>query len=370
MSLHYPLLNDISTVAVFELNLKRIKDRLLRRARNLRLNEVQICVFASQYWRDYPKARWNGRQVRNACQTALALAEFEAQGGNHQAVLDPGAVIDLEVKHFQTVSDAYLGFMEYLKDIYGADADERAYEQSLRAKTKDPTAPKMNPLSTRETPSVPSGNTPANFQGPTQMFQKPSGKGMGGVPSFNPAYYGQPMGPGYQPNHGFAPSQPMGSTPQMIPPGQGQVWQNMSSRAAYHAIPGSQHPNMPNPNLMAPQGQGWQQMGQGPAGQQYPGHMNEFGVQSHPGHSQPSTAHHEQDPRNVSQQDGAPKLWRSKGQDRARGACLPRPPAGTQLLERVDGEDERTQPRLEHHACVDKASGRGCGRNPESMIRG
>ncbi|RYC58390.1 hypothetical protein CHU98_g7816 [Xylaria longipes] len=42
----------------------------------------------------------------NACQTALALAEFEAQGENHEAVIDPNAFGSLKVKHFETVANS------------------------------------------------------------------------------------------------------------------------------------------------------------------------------------------------------------------------------------------------------------------------
>lgn len=133
MSLHYPPLDLESTNAIFELNLSLMKSRFARQQRQLIINQFELGGFVANYWQRYPNGRWNGRQIRNACQTALALAEFEAQGGSHDTVIDPNAVVELNVRHFQTVADAYLGFMQYMTDIYGVDADERAKERFLRA---------------------------------------------------------------------------------------------------------------------------------------------------------------------------------------------------------------------------------------------
>ena len=80
------------------------------------------------------KIRWNGRQIRNACQTALALAEFDAQGGSHERVVDAHAEVKLKVDHLETVSNAYLQFIMYLKDIYGVYGERRAKNIGIRAR--------------------------------------------------------------------------------------------------------------------------------------------------------------------------------------------------------------------------------------------
>ena len=156
MSLYYPPLDLDSTKAVFRLNLSRISKQLEVQGRKLDVDELSVGCFVMNHWQAHIKARWNGRQIRNACQTALALAEFEAQGGNHAAIMDPDAVISLEVKHFQKVADAYLAFMQYLRNIYGIDQDERAKEKFLRAGNDgqaDERPP--NPLLTRNKPVAP-----------------------------------------------------------------------------------------------------------------------------------------------------------------------------------------------------------------------
>ncbi|KAI1268650.1 hypothetical protein F5Y18DRAFT_424012 [Xylariaceae sp. FL1019] len=133
MSLYYPPLDLQATTSILDMNLGRLQRRFDSRNVKLNIAKTNILVSATSHWHNYPEARWNGRQIRNACQTALALAEFEAQGGNHEAVLDPDAVVNLDVKHFETVTQSYLGFMQYLTDIYGVNFDERAKDNFLRA---------------------------------------------------------------------------------------------------------------------------------------------------------------------------------------------------------------------------------------------
>lgn len=90
--------------------------------------------------------RWNGRQIRNACQTALSLAEYEAQRGAVQdrRTLDAKteakrevnvtAKVELTQRHLENVADAYLEFMKYLKEIYGRDPERRAKAMGWRAR--------------------------------------------------------------------------------------------------------------------------------------------------------------------------------------------------------------------------------------------
>ncbi|KAJ4325077.1 hypothetical protein N0V84_003620 [Fusarium piperis] len=135
MSLHYPPLDELSTTKVFKLNLGMIAARYQESGRKIKIDETEIIHIVGSYWRNHKEARWNGRQIRNACQTALALAEFDAQPENSKYDLKvrSDAKVHLTVKNLQTVSDAYLEFMEYLKRVHGAGADMRAKEAGLRA---------------------------------------------------------------------------------------------------------------------------------------------------------------------------------------------------------------------------------------------
>lgn len=110
-----------------------IEKRIAQKGKTIQLDKTDICMFAGEHFMKHEHARWNGRQIRNACQTALALAEFEAQGNNHKAVQIPNAAIKLEVRHFSVVQDAYLEFAKYMNDLYGTNAARRAKEARLRA---------------------------------------------------------------------------------------------------------------------------------------------------------------------------------------------------------------------------------------------
>ncbi|KAK4160627.1 hypothetical protein QBC43DRAFT_325295 [Cladorrhinum sp. PSN259] len=150
MSLHYPPLDLKSTQRIFNLNLGRHERRLEQQKTKLIMDMVGIGGFIANYWNDFPKARWNGRQIRNACQTALALAEYEAQDATSEQKDEPPDFITLNCTHFETVAKSYLDFSEYLKDIYGVHADERAKENFIRAAVRDQGAPAkpLNPLMT------------------------------------------------------------------------------------------------------------------------------------------------------------------------------------------------------------------------------
>jgi hypothetical protein len=136
MSLYYPELDLKSTLAVFRLNLRLIRNRFKERERNIYI-DPEIVKFAKTYWLAHPKMRWNGRQIRNACQTSLALAEFRASGNRVEKIVHANAKVNLTVDDLKTVSDAYLDFLEYLRDIYGESQEGRAKHRQLRARAKN-----------------------------------------------------------------------------------------------------------------------------------------------------------------------------------------------------------------------------------------
>ena len=135
MSLHYPPLDELSTTKVFKLNLSLIRARYKEAGRKIKIDEDEILHKIGTYWRTHEKARWNGRQIRNACQTALALAEFDAQppGSKYDLQVRSDAKVHLKLGNVETVSNAYLEFMEYLKAVHGTDSETYAKETGLRA---------------------------------------------------------------------------------------------------------------------------------------------------------------------------------------------------------------------------------------------
>ncbi|KAJ6263731.1 hypothetical protein Dda_2301 [Drechslerella dactyloides] len=134
ISLHYPQLDLESTLAVFRLNIKLIRKRFAKKKREIDIKEQEILDYAKVYFEKNEKTRWNGRQIRNACQTALALAEFDAQGGDHKKIIDKHAKVELTLDQLRVVGKAYLEFIQYLDDVYDHDAESRAKALRIRAR--------------------------------------------------------------------------------------------------------------------------------------------------------------------------------------------------------------------------------------------
>ncbi|KAK7423575.1 hypothetical protein QQX98_001033 [Neonectria punicea] len=138
MSLYYPELDELKTKKVFKLNLGLIQERFDRQNRKITYDASSIEHFAEQHFREHKYSRWNGRQIRNACQTALALAEFDAHGGDTRHEVNRDVVVELQLKHFSLVQAACLEFGRYLGDIRGTQGDQRAVNNQFRARTDMP----------------------------------------------------------------------------------------------------------------------------------------------------------------------------------------------------------------------------------------
>ncbi|KAH5219385.1 hypothetical protein HBI46_108910 [Parastagonospora nodorum] len=138
MSLYYPELDEAKTRKVFTLNLDLIEQRFRRQGRKITYDASSIESFAGHHFHNFKYNRWNGRQIRNLCQTALALAEFDAHGRGIDAKIKSDATIQLQLKYFETVRKAYLDFGQYLGDVRGTQSDQRAYDNALRSKKDTP----------------------------------------------------------------------------------------------------------------------------------------------------------------------------------------------------------------------------------------
>ncbi|KAK4169596.1 hypothetical protein QBC43DRAFT_354874 [Cladorrhinum sp. PSN259] len=255
ISLYYPQLDLNSTLEIFELNLDGIESRLLEKGSgnnfksDIRIDRNEILKFADDYFMNpaHKDAKWNGRQIRNACQTALALAEFRAHErrthkANHAA---SEIAVHLKVKDFKTVADAYLEFINYLNTLHGFDAEQLATKIKIRAQDvevlkrmverfeqdkaekkaaadKEKEAHPSNKTDNKQDahtasmnlpPQTPSATTGAAAQADfsTYPHQQPYGGGGGGG-----GVGGGPIPPASQP---IPPAQaPTGAAPPMVPP--------------------------------------------------------------------------------------------------------------------------------------------------------
>ncbi|KAJ8110742.1 hypothetical protein OPT61_g6491 [Boeremia exigua] len=135
LNLYYPALDETQTHAIWKMNMNRV---IKRKQGRVTADEDEIMQFAKRLF-DYQckrGTRWNGRQIRNAFQTALAMAEFEV-------LPDEGMIADwdilekiqsrLKVAHFKTVADASREFDAYIEETIGRTDADRARDEQIRA---------------------------------------------------------------------------------------------------------------------------------------------------------------------------------------------------------------------------------------------
>ncbi|RFU80455.1 aaa family atpase [Trichoderma arundinaceum] len=286
VSLYYPPLDLKSTRKIFKLNLRLIKERFKEKQRTIVIHKKDILNYASDYWEKNEKMRWNGRQIRNACQTALAMAEFDAQKDAPGDENAQDAEVTLSDGHIKTVFGAYLEFMRYLKNIYGKDAERVAKDMGIRAReaamsrieddddddTSDSDDDEKKPKKTAQPASsafIPATKSHDGIPAAAKTSPGPNlapSLGATGPPTPSSAPGSVPA-PGQAPNMYMAPNSYPGApnffppymmfSPQQFMQGQGQ-YQNMPQQAQASLAPGGP-PQMPN---MAPQmpNQGWPNM--------------------------------------------------------------------------------------------------------------
>ncbi|KAL1865532.1 hypothetical protein Daus18300_007177 [Diaporthe australafricana] len=80
---------------------------------------------------DMQEFPWNGREIRNAFQTAVSLAEYryEFEGGKE----DGKGMVVLDKVDFEEVCQMSVDFKKYLQRVHGADIGDRAMKQKIRA---------------------------------------------------------------------------------------------------------------------------------------------------------------------------------------------------------------------------------------------
>lgn len=83
MSLFYPRIEEEATVKIWEMNIDRAREIWGDRLSIDEADRKGILKFASKHYRELAESEttWNGRQIRNAFQTAIALAEWDAHQG-------------------------------------------------------------------------------------------------------------------------------------------------------------------------------------------------------------------------------------------------------------------------------------------------
>ena len=122
IKLYYPKLDKKSTLAIWRMNLKRIAESDL----DIDLKQDEIMKFAKKLWADSAEKqtqRWNGRQIRNAFQSAIALAKWDFQEGGHD---DSKPV--LSVRQFEVVAQTSSHFDAYISTMHGIEESNDTWD--------------------------------------------------------------------------------------------------------------------------------------------------------------------------------------------------------------------------------------------------
>lgn len=122
MSLYYPKLDRESTMKIWDMNLAQIR----RNNINIDVNEANIRKFAKEQWSDSKKRltrRWNGRQIKNAFQIAIALAKWDFNDEKKKGTTDLEKPL-LTEKQFRVVSQTSAHFDDYISKMHGIDEDD------------------------------------------------------------------------------------------------------------------------------------------------------------------------------------------------------------------------------------------------------
>ncbi|KAJ9613389.1 hypothetical protein H2200_003331 [Cladophialophora chaetospira] len=120
------------TKRIWRNNLERLKTVNAEREQNgqpsIECDKKEILKWAES---KSEALNWNGRQIRNAFQTAVALAEFTVQESSEEGCPSPKHPV-MKKKHFKLIAAASKEFTKYLYEIHGADEEKRAERDKYR----------------------------------------------------------------------------------------------------------------------------------------------------------------------------------------------------------------------------------------------
>ncbi|KAH3941542.1 hypothetical protein HBH98_122000 [Parastagonospora nodorum] len=140
ISLFYPNFDKETTIQVWKTFIKQAKKKLDSEGRkNVTVASSEIKKFAKAHWEENPKARWNGRQIRNAFHTAVAMAEFQAREKETDEGYDANKDVKITIgrEQFEKIAKTAKEFDIYMKDTLGDTYDGKASRTGMRKKEKE-----------------------------------------------------------------------------------------------------------------------------------------------------------------------------------------------------------------------------------------
>ena len=148
LHLRFNALNEAQTIAIFQINIKRLRDAEGQRAvavgleyEQLHIAEKEIEDFARKHYRTYSGrrgiGRWNGRQIRNAFLIASSLAHRDSEKTT-------GLQKQLRASHFERVDQVTKDYDVYRYKMLG-DADDGLAGDRLDRSFQDEPEPEPEP---------------------------------------------------------------------------------------------------------------------------------------------------------------------------------------------------------------------------------
>ncbi|KAI1267280.1 P-loop containing nucleoside triphosphate hydrolase protein [Xylariaceae sp. FL1019] len=194
VSLQYPRLGLVETMAIFRTNLDRLMDIEFERSKitgeaTLEVKSDQILAFAAAHFQRHEGSTisppWNGRQIRNAFQIAPSIARYEHAHRTQQ--FDEGPYIGPE--HFEKVEETTVEPETNQQVVYRTTDEEAARRREERERGQSPpnsvhSAPRCSPtraviprrmLSSRQSQSGDGLRSPRN-SGESQQRKRFSGE--------------------------------------------------------------------------------------------------------------------------------------------------------------------------------------------------
>jgi ATPase family associated with various cellular activities (AAA) len=121
--LHFPDLTDIERAKIWDTSFRKLADE--------RPNiKIDFSLFDLAYRDEKIKGlKWNGREIRNAFNTMIALAEFDAHANGK---VSKDGKVEVRREHLQEVADMSGGFKRYMRSLRGLDSAGYAKGLGLR----------------------------------------------------------------------------------------------------------------------------------------------------------------------------------------------------------------------------------------------
>jgi hypothetical protein len=139
LSLYYPRLDKHKTIAIWKNHLQRLQKQFKEEKKKIQIDKKDILQFARGFYRERESQRfppWNGRQIRNAFQTAMALAEYDARS----------STIELSRHQFEKVAQTSQQFDQYMKNVWGG-RDDAIIAQQDQIRVDSMRQEHLNPVS-------------------------------------------------------------------------------------------------------------------------------------------------------------------------------------------------------------------------------